>query len=265
MDSTKIFIDLRNAFANLYPDEISARRIATDAHLNLLLITFSGQAINNWHAILTEAAKSNYIFYLVEIGLSEYKSNEQLYLACDNFRQFIAQGGRVEPPSEAYFRKDDKIFVEGSALVLIFHLQEWKSTHDSVQKLFMEVLTLEKMLSKELSLDTFGEASLREMEGFWFRHIEQKSRILIGNLKEFQYIQSRLLDDLYLVFHHSNEEYVLRRIQSVNISDKGSIQRLIYSIYQVVGLLDEALRLANQQIVEIAAALRSKFDVGGLR
>ncbi|HXF62758.1 MAG TPA: effector-associated domain EAD1-containing protein, partial [Caldilineaceae bacterium] len=69
---------LRDVLASLYPDEASARRVAAQAGLEVGRISFSAQAVNNWHAILTEAERSDQLQTLIQVVRSEYGANRAL-------------------------------------------------------------------------------------------------------------------------------------------------------------------------------------------
>lgn len=77
---------LREAFTQLYPDIMSARRVSVDAALATHLIDFSGSAINCWHNILNEAAKdTSGLQRLLEIARSEYPTHTLLHAAVEEF------------------------------------------------------------------------------------------------------------------------------------------------------------------------------------
>lgn len=83
MIDQSVWSTLRDALADLYPDEISARRVAHDAALNSSLIQFNSQSKNNWHAILVEANKSDQkLIELIRIVLLEYGDNYNLRDVC---------------------------------------------------------------------------------------------------------------------------------------------------------------------------------------
>lgn len=69
---------LRTAFATLYADTASTRRVAEDAGLNTSLVEFGGSAINNWQAILREAINQGRLDKLLAIARSEYATNPHL-------------------------------------------------------------------------------------------------------------------------------------------------------------------------------------------
>lgn len=79
-------IALRDTLADLYPDEPSARRLAAQAGLNLSRISFSSLAINNWHAILTEAHHAGQLPALLNIVTHEYPKNHDLTAATLHYR-----------------------------------------------------------------------------------------------------------------------------------------------------------------------------------
>jgi hypothetical protein len=84
------WIALRDALAGLYPDEASIRRIAAQAGLALGRISFSAPAVNNWHAVLMEAERSNRVHELVAVVQGEYGANPLLAKA-------LADYGRSRP------------------------------------------------------------------------------------------------------------------------------------------------------------------------
>jgi hypothetical protein len=77
---------LRDVLAGLYPDEASMRRIAAQAGLAAGRISFSAQAVNNWHAVLTEAEHSNRVDELMAVVQGEYGANPLLAKALADYR-----------------------------------------------------------------------------------------------------------------------------------------------------------------------------------
>lgn len=71
-------IELRETLSNLYPDEVSLRRVADDAGLALNHISFSGSAANGWYAIWKEAEKSNKVEAVIAVARKEYPDNQLL-------------------------------------------------------------------------------------------------------------------------------------------------------------------------------------------
>jgi hypothetical protein len=78
---------LRDALAQLYPDESSARRIAAQAHLDSARIHFSARAVDSWHAILTEAAHADLLDEVIRAVQQEYGANTELAKAVQHYRQ----------------------------------------------------------------------------------------------------------------------------------------------------------------------------------
>ena len=81
------FILLRNSLTSLYPDPASARRIAEEADLDLSHIPITGTAINNWHAIITEAQKTDHIDHLINIVRREYGNSTKLNQAISTYQE----------------------------------------------------------------------------------------------------------------------------------------------------------------------------------
>lgn len=77
-DRPALFIKLRSVLATLYPDETSARRIATDAGLDITRVAFTGQTTNTWHAILREADHTNRVNAVLAQAEDEYGNNPAL-------------------------------------------------------------------------------------------------------------------------------------------------------------------------------------------
>ncbi|MFN8494026.1 MAG: SUMF1/EgtB/PvdO family nonheme iron enzyme [Caldilineaceae bacterium] len=90
LDRPTLFAKLRAVLATLYSDETSTRRVATDAGLEIARIPFTGQATNNWHAILGEADKTGQIDDLLAVAQREYGDNPGLREAVAAWR---AQAG----------------------------------------------------------------------------------------------------------------------------------------------------------------------------
>ncbi|MEZ4867316.1 MAG: toll/interleukin-1 receptor domain-containing protein [Caldilineaceae bacterium] len=83
--------NLRKILAQLYSDEASIRRVCDDAGFRLSRIVFNSSAVNNWHAILTEAHNVNQVLAILEIAEAEdeYGANEELRSACAAYRRSL--------------------------------------------------------------------------------------------------------------------------------------------------------------------------------
>lgn len=92
----KIFVDLRNALADLYPDERSIRRIIVDAGINALRINLDSAAISNWHSVLIEAEKSGQVDALLRVVEQEYPSYSELRNAISDYRNSIGATGHAD-------------------------------------------------------------------------------------------------------------------------------------------------------------------------
>jgi hypothetical protein len=84
---------LRDALAQLYPDEASARRIADQAQLDGTRIHFSTRAVDSWHAILTEAAHAGGLEKVIQAAQQEYGANVALAKAVQHVRQAYSPNG----------------------------------------------------------------------------------------------------------------------------------------------------------------------------
>jgi formylglycine-generating enzyme required for sulfatase activity len=84
-----LLADLRRVLAVLYGDEASIRRVIADAGLSEERISFSGQAINTWHAILREATNLNQVEALLQVALRDYGVNHALTTAIAAYRHSV--------------------------------------------------------------------------------------------------------------------------------------------------------------------------------
>jgi hypothetical protein len=96
MDSQTVFAALRDALAELYPEERNTRVLVSDAGLAAKQITFSSRARTNWHNILTEALRQKRCEQLLEFVRNDYPDNRRLQEACAAYAHLLAQGG---PPN----------------------------------------------------------------------------------------------------------------------------------------------------------------------
>ena len=87
MKHHEAFAALRNVLAELYSDEVSARRVASDAGLDIRRIAFSTRADNNWTAILTEAEKRGAVTTIVSIAQEEYGLYQPLRAAIEAYAE----------------------------------------------------------------------------------------------------------------------------------------------------------------------------------
>lgn len=75
MNAPAVVALLRDTLAGLYPDEPSARRVVADTGFDARSIAFSPQALNNWHAILSEAIKVKKVEALLQVVRRAYGNN----------------------------------------------------------------------------------------------------------------------------------------------------------------------------------------------
>jgi hypothetical protein len=89
---------LYSLLASFYPDEQSARRVAADAGLDTRHIAFSGQAINTWHAILSEAVKTAQLEALLACVQEEYGANPAFQTVYNAYVEITTAGGDLPWP-----------------------------------------------------------------------------------------------------------------------------------------------------------------------
>jgi formylglycine-generating enzyme required for sulfatase activity len=98
MSNPALLRTLRSLLASLYPEETSARRLVADAELDARHITFSGQAINTWHAILSEAVKTDRLQKLLDCVQDEYGTNPAFQTVYTSYTEYADAGGRFMWP-----------------------------------------------------------------------------------------------------------------------------------------------------------------------
>lgn len=82
-----ILTSICKILADLYPKEIDARRVASQANLNVQQIPLNDSAANMWFSILEEARKSEQIPNVLHIARDEYPTNIALQTIETNWRQ----------------------------------------------------------------------------------------------------------------------------------------------------------------------------------
>lgn len=92
---------LRSILASFYPEESRARRLVADAELDATRITFSGQSINTWHAILDEAVKTERLQLLLDCVKAKYGYNAAFKTVQNSCTEYAAAGGRFTWPLPA--------------------------------------------------------------------------------------------------------------------------------------------------------------------
>lgn len=98
MTSQEVIRNLRYILATIYDNEITARRVAQDAGLDLTQIAFSPRAIDNWHAILSEAHETAHLHRVLAVALTEYGDNQPLRDAYTAYCH-VAEGASLAEPS----------------------------------------------------------------------------------------------------------------------------------------------------------------------
>jgi hypothetical protein len=75
--------DLRKVLIELYPDEISIRRLLDDAGITSERVVFNSNAANTWHSVLVEAKKNDQLVPLLDVVKEEYGNNKEFQNAYD--------------------------------------------------------------------------------------------------------------------------------------------------------------------------------------
>lgn len=109
MGGQTIFVALRDALVNLYPQEADARVVVADAGLSIAHIAFSPRAETNWHNILSDAIAEQRLDDLLQVVLKCYGSNQEFLAAHKLYSEFAAQGGCLEPSAGPL--ADGKVFL----------------------------------------------------------------------------------------------------------------------------------------------------------
>jgi len=78
---------LRKIFVDLYPDEPSIRRIATDAGIDPSRIIFNSNSENNWESVFKEASHLHKFDHLLSVAEEEYSDNRTLRDLCSSYHQ----------------------------------------------------------------------------------------------------------------------------------------------------------------------------------
>ena len=94
MDSQTIFAQLRDALAELYPEEQDAHVILSDAGVDARRITFSARTRTNWHNILTETIRQNRLNPLLEIVHKDYPDDRAFLNA---YTAYLQHGSQIKP------------------------------------------------------------------------------------------------------------------------------------------------------------------------
>lgn len=82
-----IIKDFREILIELYPDEMSIRRVLSDAGVDTSLMVLTGSAMNTWHSVLTELSKQNKIKALLTIVHRDYSENQKFSRIYNDYKQ----------------------------------------------------------------------------------------------------------------------------------------------------------------------------------
>jgi len=78
------FLQLRACLVRLYPDPVSARRVAEQSGLDISRVEFSDRSVDTWHAILSEAERNDQLSDVLSVAKSEYPNSKELHSLCQN-------------------------------------------------------------------------------------------------------------------------------------------------------------------------------------
>lgn len=98
MDAPTLFAELKKILAALYGEAADARRVASDAGLDLTQIPFDAKAINTWHNLLAVAIRSGALTAVLDTALDEYGQHQPLVMICARYRDWLAAGGHLDAP-----------------------------------------------------------------------------------------------------------------------------------------------------------------------
>lgn len=88
MKPETIHRQLRTILAQLYPTPADMARVAHDAGVPLERVARGGSALNDWDALLREAAKQQGVAQLLDVAAQEYPGNRDLRAAIQAFGVF---------------------------------------------------------------------------------------------------------------------------------------------------------------------------------
>jgi hypothetical protein len=133
---------------------------------------------------------------------------------------------------------------------LVCHLEEWKIIHSTVQELLIS--------TSSITLQTRGKLTEKvafSIENDWLRFCEPKVNRIERSFSQLKFVNHPSVDQLSLLLKRDSDQYLVRRIRDLEITNPDSIRRLQSSVYELIDMLEEVLTLADLYILEIVREL----------
>lgn len=129
---------------------------------------------------------------------------------------------------------------------LAFLLYEWKIVHTHVQDIFLQVCYVEPLIH----INFLNEETLKILIDSWYNMCERKLKKIVKELKELKQVKDRCIDDIFNLF--SDKSIVLDRLYDIEIGNAVTHRNAHIAVNSLKETLDEALRVADLNICEIA-------------
>ena len=137
------------------------------------------------------------------------------------------------------------------AITMIQQLNEWKIVHSTVQKFLFSIKAPLAGLEQFRRNQTDDLA--RDVETVWFKQCEGKAREIRNCFSNFSSISHPDIVKLHGALQ--GERYVVKYIYALKVQDFESLQNLDVSFGDLLGLLEDLLTAADNEIKEIAQKL----------
>jgi transcriptional regulator with XRE-family HTH domain len=148
------------------------------------------------------------------------------------------------------FRKAGGLLTGLDTATLVCHLEEWKIIHSTVQELLIS--------TSSITLQTRGKLTEKvafSIENDWLRFCEPKVNRIERSFSQLKFVNHPSVDQLSLLLKRDSDQYLVRRIRDLEITNPDSIRRLQSSVYELIDMLEEVLTLADLYILEIVREL----------
>lgn len=183
------------------------------------------------------------------VAQREYHDQHEHWRAAQEGDSVINDRGSIN--TQPLFSMGNPSWINAGIQAMASHLQEWKVVHTTVQDLYMTTRLVEKTVL--VAEQDPSEVMIYNLEHIWFSTCEPKASKIAKEFQLLTRVRNRSMSEL--LFMLNGTDSVPARIRELRTGDRSRVARLRGTVYQLISMLEELLKVADLNIIEIATSI----------
>lgn len=182
----------------------------------------------------------------------------------------LLQGYKDSYNIQPDFSKQKSQLQVSTILGLASELSEWKIVHQTVQRLLLSLLPIEKKLNTlERILDIIeqesgthwllAEALVKEMDEYWHIHCKRKADAIKEKFSNFVIIDHLRITELVLILSNTYDQNIYLAFYNLQFNEPKSFRFLKIAYIELTDTLVSLLELSDVFIIQYAKEIESRF------